>query len=51
MYSYANRIHEDQSIIYDVFVDRDLKYVVEIQPGEIVQALGASNKPINDNDM
>ena len=51
MYSYANRIHEGKSTIYGVFVDHCLTYAVEIQSGKIVQALGVSNKSINDNDM
>ena len=51
MFSYVTDIQKGLSTIYGVYKNQNLKYAVEIQFGKIVQALGASNKSIDEDDM
>ena len=50
LFSYADKIAKKQCVIYGVFKDNKLHYAIEILDGEINQALGYSNKEINQTD-
>lgn len=51
MFGYAKRIHQEKSIIYGVFKEKELFYAIEIKGFKITQAKAFSNTNIAYEDM